>query len=82
MWSILFSHKEKWMNTKKPNKVLAPLVIAGITIGFFTAAYRFIFVKSKQDEQSEQELEKKIPETDEFNWEVNPAQSLEIEFYF
>ncbi|MCO8096526.1 hypothetical protein NI462_04950 [Acinetobacter lwoffii] len=55
------------MNTKKPNKVLAPLVIAGITIGFFTAAYRFIFVKSKQDEQSELELDKKIPEADEFN---------------
>ena len=55
------------MNTKKPNKVLAPLVIAGITIGFFTSSYRFIFVKSKQDEQSEQELEKELPETDEFN---------------
>ena len=55
------------MNTKKPNKVLAPLVIAGITLGFFTAAYRFIFVKSTQEEQSERELDKKIPETDEFN---------------
>ena len=55
------------MNTKKPNKVLAPLFIAGITIGFFTAAYRFIIVKSKQDEQSERELDKKIPEADEFN---------------
>ncbi|MFV5491854.1 hypothetical protein [Acinetobacter sp. ASP199] len=55
------------MNAKKPNKVLAPLIIAGITIGFFTAAYRFIFVKSKEDERSEQALEKNIPETDEFN---------------
>ena len=55
------------MNTKKPNKVLAPLVIAGITLGLFTAAYRFVFVKSRQDEQSERELDKKIPETDEFN---------------
>ena len=55
------------MNTKKPNKILAPLVIAGITIGFFTAAYRFIFIKSKEDEQSEQALEREIPDTDEFN---------------
>ena len=55
------------MNTKKPNKVLAPLVIAGITIGFFTAAYRFIFVNSKQEEQSERELEKKRAEAYEFN---------------
>ncbi|MEE1122582.1 MAG: hypothetical protein UHU06_03395 [Acinetobacter pseudolwoffii] len=55
------------MNSKKPNKVLAPLVIAGITIGFFTTADRFIFVKSKQDEQSERALDRKIPDTDEFN---------------
>ena len=55
------------MNAKKPNKVLAPLVITGITIGFFTAAYRFIFVKSKADKRSEQALEKNIPDTDEFN---------------
>ncbi|MGE8539010.1 MAG: hypothetical protein ACN6NI_06980 [Acinetobacter sp.] len=55
------------MNSKKPNTVLAPLVIAGITIGFFTAAYKFIFAKSKQVKQSEQALEKKIPDTEEFN---------------
>lgn len=55
------------MNAKKPNNLLAPLVIAGITIGFFTAAYRFVFVKSKQDEQVERELDKKIPDPDEFN---------------
>ena len=41
------------MNAKKPNNLLAPLVIAGITIGFFTAAYRFVFVKSKQNEEAE-----------------------------
>ena len=55
------------MNAKKPNNLLAPLVIAGITIDFFTAAYRFVFVKSKQDEQAEKELDKKIPDPDEFN---------------
>lgn len=31
------------MKIRKPNKIVAPLVIAGITIGFLTAAYRFIF---------------------------------------
>ena len=29
-----------------PNKVLAPVVIAGITAGFLGAAYRFIFKSS------------------------------------
>ncbi len=52
MWSILFSPKEKSMNRKKPNKILTPLVIAGITIGFLGAAYKFIFVDSKRTEKA------------------------------
>ena len=28
---------------KKPNNVFAPLVIAGITVGFLASAYKYIF---------------------------------------
>ncbi|MDM1342745.1 hypothetical protein HXZ95_00520 [Acinetobacter pseudolwoffii] len=41
------------MNRKKPNKILTPLVIAGITIGFLGAAYKFIFVDSKRTEKAQ-----------------------------
>ena len=36
------------MNIKKPNHWFAPLIIAGITIGFASAAYQFIFKDLKQ----------------------------------
>ncbi|WP_171255424.1 hypothetical protein [Acinetobacter sp. SFB] len=40
------------MSKKEPNKFIAPIVIAGITAGFFISAYRFVFAKVKQaDEQ-------------------------------
>ena len=31
---------------KAPNKLIAPIVIAGVTLGFLTAAHRFIFSKA------------------------------------
>ena len=34
------------MKSKAPNKFFAPVVIAGITIGFFVSAYKFIFAKT------------------------------------
>lgn len=49
------------MNRKKPNKILTPLVIAGITIGFLGAAYKFIFVDSKRTEKAQPET----PDTEE-----------------
>lgn len=30
---------------KTPNKFLAPIVIAGVTIGFLASAYKFVFAK-------------------------------------
>lgn len=33
---------------KTPNKFLAPVVIAGVTIGFLASAYKFIFAKPDQ----------------------------------
>lgn len=41
------------MASKKPNSFLAPLAIAGITIGFLSAAYKFIFVDSKRKENAQ-----------------------------
>ena len=35
--------------TKKPtNKFIASIVIAGITVGFFISAYKFVLIKTKQ----------------------------------
>lgn len=31
------------MSKQQPNKIFAPLVIAGVTIGFLASAYKFIF---------------------------------------
>ena len=41
---------------KAPNKFLAPVIIAGITVGFLVSARRFIFAKPKRTnlEQAEQ----------------------------
>ncbi|MDM1246473.1 hypothetical protein ACFODO_12530 [Acinetobacter sichuanensis] len=35
------------MTKKQPNKFIAPIVIAGITIGFLASAYKFVFAKPK-----------------------------------
>ncbi|WP_171263327.1 hypothetical protein [Acinetobacter sp. ANC 4648] len=40
------------MTQNKPNKFIAPIVIAGITVGFLASAYKFIVSKPKsQDKQ-------------------------------
>ncbi|WP_180059309.1 MULTISPECIES: hypothetical protein [unclassified Acinetobacter] len=46
---------------KAPNKFLAPVIIAGITVGFLASARRFIFAKPKRTnlEQAEQSPPKK-----------------------
>ena len=36
------------MSKKQPNKFIAPIVIAGITVGFFIRAYKFVFAQPKQ----------------------------------
>lgn len=37
----------KLMLKKAPNKYFAPIIIAGITVGFFVSAYKFVFAKPK-----------------------------------
>ena len=51
---------------KQPNKFLAPIVIAGVTIGFLASAYKFVLAKpepvkkevteSKHDQQNDQDV--------------------------
>lgn len=36
---------------KQPNRFLAPILIAGITVGFLASAYKFIFSKSSASKQ-------------------------------
>ncbi|MFW2078496.1 hypothetical protein ACG94X_12390 [Acinetobacter sp. ULE_I010] len=38
------------MSNKSPNKFIAPIVIAGITIGFLASAYKFVFAKPKKQQ--------------------------------
>lgn len=38
------------MKNKTPNKFFAPIVIAGITIGFLASAYKFIFADKNRTE--------------------------------
>jgi len=37
---------------KKPSRFLAPIVIAGITVGFLASAYKFVFSKSESSKQT------------------------------
>ncbi|AQZ80779.1 hypothetical protein RMB03_13935 [Acinetobacter sp. V91_7] len=37
---------------KKPGRFLAPIVIAGITVGFLASAYKFVFSKSESSKQT------------------------------
>ncbi|WP_171493694.1 hypothetical protein [Acinetobacter radioresistens] len=39
---------QNYPERRPPNKVLAPLIIAGITTGFLSAAYKFIFKKNSE----------------------------------
>lgn len=52
---------------KQPNKLLAPIVIAGVTIGFLASAYKFVFAQSGQKKPAQ-------PEVDSENLETNSAE--------
>lgn len=69
---ILCSIKEMVMSKKQPNKFIAPIVIAGITVGFFISAYKFVFAQPKQiTDQIEHEdaVNKSLETKDEKNSE-------------
>jgi len=48
----------KLMSKKAPNKYFAPIIIAGITVGFFVSAYKFVFAKPKIDTTSHANAER------------------------
>ena len=52
----------KLMSKKAPNKYFAPIIIAGITVGFFVSAYKFVFAKPKTNEATQTNAER-IPTT-------------------
>ena len=52
------------MSKSAPNKFFAPIVIAGITIGFFVAAYKFVFAKPEATAKSTENVEKNHPKED------------------
>lgn len=43
------------MSKKKPNNFIAPIVIAGITVGFLASAYKFVFAKPKKQQADDVE---------------------------
>ena len=48
----------KLMSKKAPNKYFAPIIITGITVGFFVSAYKFVFAKPKIDTTSHANAER------------------------
>lgn len=36
---------------KRPNRVFAPIIIAGITVGFLVSAYKFVVAKTSPDKE-------------------------------
>ena len=46
------------MSKKAPNKYLAPIIIAGVTVEFFVSAYKFVFAKPKSDTRTHANVEK------------------------
>ena len=36
---------------KRPNRVFAPIIIAGITVGFLASAYKFVVAKSNSSKE-------------------------------
>lgn len=53
------------MSKQQPNKIFAPLIIAGVTIGFLASAYKFIFAHSasKKSLATQQDQAEDIPNT-------------------
>mgnify|MGYP003557436480 FL=1 len=51
---------------KQPNRVVAPIIIAGITVGFLVSAYKFVVAKTnsskvKSTEHTESSVKNETP---------------------
>ena len=53
------------MSKRAPNKFIAPIIIAGVTIGFLASAYTFIFKSSeKRPQKTSQPVKPREEQTD------------------
>ena len=43
------------MTSKKPSKVVAPIIIVGITVGFLASAYKFVFANKDKSRLNAQQ---------------------------
>ena len=63
-FSVFIKKEERLMSKSVLNKFFAPIVIAGITIGFFVAAYKFVFAKPEATAKSTENVDKNHPKED------------------
>ncbi|MFV5464831.1 hypothetical protein VXP97_12815 [Acinetobacter sp. 207] len=63
-FSVFIKKEETIMSKSAPDKFFAPIVIAGITIGFFVAAYKFVFAKPEATAKPTENVEKNHPKED------------------
>ncbi|WP_335951656.1 hypothetical protein [Acinetobacter beijerinckii] len=52
---------------KRPNRVFAPIIIAGITVGFLASAYKFVVAKSNSSKEEPLNSTQKISDTEAAN---------------
>lgn len=47
---------------KKPNRLFAPIVIAGITVGFLASAYKFVTSKASSSRDTRETRSETMPD--------------------
>jgi hypothetical protein len=52
---------------KRPNRVFAPIIIAGITVGFLASAYKFVVSKSNTPKEKPIKNTQKVSSTEAAN---------------
>jgi hypothetical protein len=52
---------------KRPNRVFAPIIIAGITVGFLASAYKFVVAKSNASKEKPVETTQHIATSEAAN---------------
>ncbi|ENW81992.1 hypothetical protein F909_01681 [Acinetobacter sp. ANC 3929] len=52
---------------KRPNRVFAPIIIAGITVGFLASAYKFVITKSNSSKEKPLESSQQISTSEAAN---------------
>ena len=58
---------------KRPNRVFAPIIIAGITVGFLASAYKFVVAKSNTAKEKPIKNTQKVSSTEAANFSDHHA---------